>query len=65
MIPLASVIQAVLREDVAERVEKRNIDPEKLQAQPPVLKSHLKENREKNKQKREQRREERKKPEAK
>lgn len=65
MLPLASVIQAILREDVAERVEKRNIDPEKLQAQPPVLKSHLKENREKNKQKRVQRREERKKPEAK
>ena len=65
MIPLASVIQAVLREDVAERVKKRNIDPEKLQAQPPALKSHLKENREKNKQKREQRREERKKPEVK
>ena len=52
MIPFASVIQTILREEVAVRVYARKINPEKLQAQPPVLKSHLKENREKNKQKR-------------
>lgn len=61
MIPFVSVIQTVLREEVAIRVYNRKINPEKLQAQPPVLKSHLKENREKNKQKREVRREKRKK----
>ena len=52
MIPFASVIQTILREEVAVRVYARKINPEKLEAQPPVLKSHLKENREKNKQKR-------------
>lgn len=52
MIPLASVIQTVLREEVAIRVYHRKINPEKLQAQPPILKSHLKEKREENKEKR-------------
>ena len=61
MIPFASVIQTILREEVAIRVYNRKINPEKLQAQPPILKSHLKENREKNKQKREVRRENKKK----
>ncbi len=61
MIPLVSVIQTVLREEVAIRVYNRKINPEKLQAQPPALKSHLKENRERNKKKREVRREKRKK----
>ena len=60
MIPFASVIQTILREKVAERVSKKEIDPEKLKAQPPVLKSHLKEKRELNKEKREIRRTERK-----
>lgn len=60
MIPLASVIQTILREEVAIRVYNRKINPEKLQAQPPVLRSHLKENREKNKEKREIRRKNRK-----
>ena len=52
MIPLASVIQTILREEVAIRVYHRKINPEKLEAQPPILRSHLKENREKNKEKR-------------
>ena len=56
MIPFASVIQTILREEVAVRVYDRKINPEKMQAQPPILKSHLKENREKNKIKRDIRR---------
>ena len=56
MIPFASVIQTILREEVAIRVYHRKINPEKLEAQPPILKSHLKENREINKQKRDIRR---------
>ena len=52
MIPLASVVQTILREDVAIRVYQRKINPEKLQAQPPILKSHLKQKREENKEKR-------------
>ena len=52
MIPFASVIQTILREEVAVRVYDRKINEEKLQAQPPIMKSHIKENREKNKQKR-------------
>ena len=60
MIPLASVIQTILREEVAIRVYQRKINPDKLEPQPPILKSHLKENREKNKAKREVRRETRK-----
>ena len=56
MIPFASVIQTVLREEVAIRVYQRKINPEKLQAQPPILKSHLKERREENKEKRQIRR---------
>ena len=52
MIPFASVIQTILREEVAVRVYNRKINEEKLQAQPPIMKSHIKENREKNKQKR-------------
>lgn len=61
MIPFASVVQTILREEVAIRVYHRKINPEKMEAQPPILKSHLKENREKNKKKREYRRESRKK----
>ena len=55
MIPFASVIQTILREEVAVRVYNRKINPEKLQAQPPILRSHLKEKREENKVKRENR----------
>jgi len=60
MIPFASVVQTVLREEVAIRVYQRKINPEKLQAQPPILKSHLKERREVNKEKRKIRRKSRK-----
>ena len=56
MIPFASVVQTVLREEVAILVYNRKINPEKLQAQPPILKSHLKEKREENKEKRQIRR---------
>lgn len=60
MIPFASVIQTILREEVAVRVYHRKINPEKLEAQPPILKSHLKEKREQNKEKRQIRRKRRK-----
>ena len=60
MIPFASVVQTVLREEVAIRVYQRKINPEKLQAQPPILKSHLKQKREENKEKRKIRRKNRK-----
>lgn len=56
MIPFASVLQTVLREEVAVRLTKRIINPDKLCAQPPILRSHLKERREVNKEKREIRR---------
>lgn len=56
MIPFASVIQTILRERVAARVSEREIDPEKLKAQPPILRSHLKEKRAENKEKRQFRR---------
>ena len=52
MIPFASVLQTILREEVAIRVYHRKINPDKLEAHPPVLKSHLKERREVNKEKR-------------
>ena len=52
MIPLASVVYALLREFTLARVTERNIPPEKLMDQPPELKSKFKENRER---KREQR----------
>ena len=42
MIPFASVVQTILREVVAVRVYHRKINPEKLEAQPPILKSHIK-----------------------
>ena len=49
MIPLASVIYTLLQEATHKRLDKRQIDENKLQAQPPELKSHFKENREKRK----------------
>jgi len=51
MIPLASVMYALTREFADKRLEKRQIDPEKLKAQPPELKSGFKEKREKRKRK--------------
>ena len=52
MIPLASVIYALLREFTAKRVAERGIDPEKLRDQPLVLKSGFKEKREKRREQR-------------
>ncbi len=46
MIPMTSVIYALLRDFTADRVKVRGIDPEKLQEQPPILVSKLKEKRE-------------------
>ena len=60
MIPFASVIQTILKEEVVVRLNKNKINPEKLQAHPPILRSHLKERREENKEKREVRRNNRK-----
>lgn len=65
MIPFASVLQTVVREEVVIRLNKRIINPDKLMAQPPILKSHLKEKREENKEKREIRRTKRKSNKAK
>lgn len=52
MIPFASVVQTIVREIVNNRLSKRTVDKEKLQPQPPELKSQLKEKRESNKVKR-------------
>lgn len=52
MIPVASVIQTLLRESTNNRLQKRNVDVRKLEAQPPELRSKLKEKREQNKNKR-------------
>lgn len=46
MIPVASVLYTLLREFTAKSVQARNIPAEKLQAQPPELKSKFKEKRE-------------------
>ncbi len=46
MIPMVSVVYRLLSDFTADRVRVRGIDPEKLQDQPPVLKSKLKEKRE-------------------
>lgn len=42
MIPMASVLYAMLREFTQNRLNNKNIDPEKLKNQPPELRSHLK-----------------------
>ncbi len=52
MIPLASVLYALAREITQKRLTARGIDGEKLQNQPPELKSNFKEKRKKNKEKR-------------
>ena len=51
MIPLASVIYALLREFSDKRLAAKGIAPEKLQAQPPILKSEFKEKLKKTKEK--------------
>ena len=52
MIPISSVLYALLREFTTKRVEERGIDPEKLRDHPPELKSKFKENRERKKEQR-------------
>ncbi len=47
MIPISSVIYALLRERTHKCLGEKGIDPEKLKEQPPVLRSKLKEKREK------------------
>ncbi len=51
MIPVTSVLYALAREFADKRLEDRQIDPDKLVAQPPELKSGFKENREKRRKK--------------
>lgn len=41
MVPLASVLYALLREYAAKRLAKKNIDPEKLRFHPPELQRHF------------------------
>jgi hypothetical protein len=52
MIPLASVIYALLREFTLKRVTEKGIDPEKLRDHPVELKSAFKEKREKRREQR-------------
>ena len=52
MIPISSVLYALLREFTYRRVEERGIDPDKLRDHPPELKSKFKENRERRKKQR-------------
>lgn len=51
MIPLASVVYALMREFSVYRLQSRNIAPEKLNDQPPELKSGFKEQRKRVKEK--------------
>jgi hypothetical protein len=60
MVLFASVLYTLLREYAHNRLNQRDIDPEKLEAQPPELQSHFKMKREKRKEKRKVRRDERK-----
>jgi hypothetical protein len=46
MIPISSVLYALLREYTGKRVKELEIDPEKRKNHPPELKSKFKENRE-------------------
>jgi predicted PurR-regulated permease PerM len=47
MIPMASVLYTLLREFAHKRLNKRNIDPEKLVPQPPEVRWHFQEKRKK------------------
>lgn len=49
MIPISSVLYALMREFTGKRITERMIDPDKLRDQPPELKSKFKENRERKK----------------
>ena len=51
MIPLASVLYTLLQEYSHKRLAKKEINPEKLEAQPPELRSHIVENHKKRKEK--------------
>lgn len=51
MIPVASVLYALIREFTVKRLKERNIDPDKLVDHPPELKSGFKVSREKRKKK--------------
>ncbi len=55
MIPVASVLYTLVRERTNAKLSGMSIDGEKLHAQPPDLKSKLKENRKKRKEKRDNR----------
>ena len=57
MIPLTSVLYALTREFANKRLAVRGIDPIKLEAQPPELRSEFKEKRKKNKAKRQKEKE--------
>lgn len=50
MIPIVSVCYTLLREVTYSRVEKRQIDPDKLRDHPPELRNQFKENRERREQ---------------
>ena len=52
MIPVASVLYALVREITEKRLTKKGIERDKLQDHPPELKSNFKEKRKKNKEKR-------------
>lgn len=52
MIPLVSVLYALAREYTDKRLAERNIDPMKLVAQPPEIKSSFEQNRERKERKR-------------
>lgn len=58
MIPLASVLYTLLREFTERRLPARNIAPEKLKDQPPILKSGFKVKREQKKNKKQKKTEE-------
>ena len=62
MIPLASVLYALTREYATKRLAKRSIDPSKLEAQPPVLKSEFIEKQKKTKEKWKKKKKSKKKP---
>ena len=49
MIPISSVLYALMREFTGKRITERTIDLDKLRDHPPVLKSKFKENRERKK----------------
>ncbi len=60
MVPFASVVYTLIRERTQKSLDKKMLDPEKLQAQPPELRSHLKEKAQDAKKMRQERREVRK-----